>query len=465
MFDKNVYINRRKSLKEQVGNGLILFLGNEESSMNYRDNFYSFRQDSSFLYFFGIDRPGLAGMIDIDNDKEILFGEDFTTEQMVWVGFQESMNVLAEQVGVGLVKSKKYLEVDMTEAVLHKRNVHYLPPYRIEHTVLLQQLLGIDSSLLDAIASVQLIKAVVAQRSYKSPVELTEIEKAVNTTVDMQLAAIKMVREGMTESKVAGNLQSIAIAAGGNLSFPTILTMEGQILHNGFSQSALRKGSMVLCDCGAETGMHYAGDLTRTFPVNGKFTNIQKEVYDIVYKAHEAAVELLKPGILFRDVHLHACEKLVEGLQQLGVMKGDVKEAVTMGAHALFFPCGLGHMMGLDTHDMENLGEQYVGYNEAITKSTQFGLKSLRLGKELEEGFVITVEPGLYFNPGLIDEWAAEKKLESFINYGRLQDFRNTNGIRIEEDFLITADGKQLLGNHLAKTTDEIEVLRRWWQL
>ncbi|HVT85382.1 MAG TPA: Xaa-Pro aminopeptidase [Chitinophagaceae bacterium] len=460
MFEKEVYIKRRKKLKEQVGNGLILLLGNEESSMNYRDNLYPFRQDSTFLYFFGIDQPGLTGLIDIDNDKDMLLGDNLTTEQMVWTGFKEPLSIISERVGVTAVLKKMQLNVEVAEAVLKKRKIHFLPPYRPEHLDALEYLLGIDPPSIEKKISVELIKAVIAQRSYKSKEEIGEITNAVNTTVDMQLAAIEQAREGMTEARVAGILQSIAIGAGGNLSFPTILTMQGQILHNGFSQSTLREGSMVLCDCGAETAMHYAGDLTRTFPVNKKFTSIQKEIYEIVYKAHEAAVALLKPGILFRDVHLYACEKLVEGLQQLGIMKGDVRESVVMGAHALFFPCGLGHMMGLDTHDMENLGEQYVGYNEAITKSTQFGLKSLRLGKELEEGFVITVEPGLYFNPGLMDEWAAEKKLASFINYDRLQHFRNANGTRIEEDFLITAEGKQLLGKPLAKTADEIEALR-----
>jgi len=276
----------------------------------------------------------------------------------------------------------------------------------------------------------------------------------------MQLAAITMAKAGMTEAQIAGKMQEIAIGAGGNLSFPTILTQQGQILHNGYSHSLLTAGNLVLSDCGAETGMHYAGDLTRTFPVSNTFTTIQRDIYDIVLRAHGSAVALLQPGKPFRDVHLHACEKLTEGLQELGVMKGDAKEAVSMGAHALFFPCGLGHMMGLDTHDMENLGEQHVGYNDEIKKSTQFGLKSLRLAKPLEEGFVVTVEPGLYFNPALIDEWEANNQLGSFINYEKLKAYRNLTGIRVEEDFVITQNGSRVLGNPLAKTANEIEVLR-----
>jgi len=460
MFDKEIYIKRRKRLKEQVGNGLILLIGSEESSMNYKDNLYPFRQDSTFLYFFGIDQPALTALIDIDNDEEILFGDDLTTEQMVWTGYKEPLQSIADRVGIPEVKRKKHVDSEVAVALMQKRTIHFLPPYRPEHLETLKRLLGIEPLIMLNLASVELINAVVNQRSYKSPEEIAEIVDAVNTSVDMQLSAIKLAKEGMTEAQIAGNIQGIAIGAGGNLSFPTILTMHGEILHNGYSQSVLRNGGLVLCDCGAETGMHYAGDLTRTFPVNKKFTNIQRELYDIVFTAHKAAVELLKPGILFREVHLFACEKLVEGLHQLGLMKGDIKEAVALGAHALFFPCGLGHMMGLDTHDMENLGEQYVGYNKSIKQSKQFGLKSLRLGKELEEGFVITVEPGLYFNPDLINEWSAEKKFESFINYDRLENFKNVSGIRIEEDFLISTQGSQLLGKPLAKTADEIEELR-----
>lgn len=460
MFDKNIYIERRKQLQHAVGSGLIVLLGNEESSMNYKDNLYPFRQDSSFLYFFGIDRPALIGIIDIDNDSEILFGDDFTTEEMIWTGYREPLNLLSDSIGVSIVKPRKDLWSFLRLATEHKKTIHFLPPYRPEQQNLLGDLLGVSSGSLSGMFSISLIKAIVAQRSYKSAVESEEINRAVNTTASMQLAAITMAKTGMTEAQIAGKMQEVAIGAGGNLSFPTILTQQGQILHNGVSHSVLAEGNLVLSDCGAETGMHYAGDLTRTFPVSNKFTSAQREVYDIVHRAHESAVALLQPGKPFKDIHLHACEKLTEGLQQLGIMKGDVKEAVALGAHALFFPCGLGHMMGLDTHDMENLGEQYVGYNEEIIKSTQFGLKSLRLAKPLEEGFVVTIEPGLYFNPALIDEWEANNQFGSFINYEKLKAYRNLTGIRVEEDFVITHNGSRLLGNPLAKTADAIEELR-----
>ena len=460
MFEKKVYIERRKQLQHAVGSGLILFLGNEESSMNYKDNLYPFRQDSSFLYFFGMDRPALIGIIDIDNDSEIIFGDDFTTEEMVWTGYREPLHLLSGSVGVSIVKPRKDLWSFIRLATAHKKTVHFLPPYRPEQHELLADLLGVAVGSLRGMHSISLIKAIVAQRSYKSLGEIEEINRAVNTTAAMQTAAITLAKEGMTEAQIAGKMQEIAIGAGGNLSFPTILTQQGQILHNGYSHSPLKEGNIVLSDCGAETGMHYAGDLTRTFPVSTKFTTAQRDIYEIVHRAHESAVALLQPGKSFRDIHLHACEKLTEGLQQLGVMKGDVKASVAQGAHALFFPCGLGHMMGLDTHDMENLGEEYVGYNEEIIKSTQFGLKSLRLAKPLEEGFVVTIEPGLYFNPALIDEWEANNHLGSFINYDKLKAYRYLNGIRIEEDFVITGNGSRLLGNPLAKTASEIEALR-----
>lgn len=422
----------------------------EKNSLDIAD--YNWSNDDSKLLIFTNTRRVWRY-----NNKEMVFGDDLTTEQIIWTGYREPLAILCDRIGIKNIKRKNEFETLIKEAVKQKRKIHFLPPYRPEHLEQLSYLLSVPGSALPNMVSTILISAVVAQRSYKSSEEVAEISKGVNTTVMMQLAAITMARQGMTEAQLAGKLQSIAIGDGGNLSFPTILTQNGQILHNGYSQSKLLKGNLVLCDCGAATGAHYAGDLTSTFSVNKRFTSIQKTIYDIVLNAHESAVSMLKPCVLFRDVHLFASEKLVEGLQQIGLMKGNAKEAVAQGAHALFFPCGLGHMLGLDIHDMENLGEKYVGYNEEIIQSTQFGLKSLRLGRLLEEGFVITVEPGLYFNPDLIDEWAAEKKCVSFINYNKLKEYKTVSGIRVEEDFLITSNSCKLLGKKLAKTPSEIE--------
>ncbi len=459
MFDKHTYSSRRASLREKLESGLLLFLGNGESSMNYKDNWYPFRQDSTFLYFTGLDKPDLALLIDVDNEKEILFGNDLTVDDLVWHGRQKTIAEQAHLSGIQNVQPLASLQATIKQLAAN-RTVHFLPPYRPEHTLQLNELLGLAPSAVKASASVPLIKAIVGLRSYKSEEEISEIEKAVTVTTQMQATAMQFAREGMTEAELAGRLQGIAISAGGNLAFPTILTVHGEILHNHYGTNLLKKGDMVLCDCGAETGLHYAGDLTRTFPVNETFSTLQKEVYDIVLDAQTAAIEALAPGTLFKDVHLLACEKLVEGLKRIGLMKGDAREAVQAGAHTLFFQCGLGHMLGLDVHDMENLGEEYVGYTEDLKKSTEFGLRSLRLGRELEDGFVVTVEPGLYFIPELIDLWTAEKKHAQFINYPAVQAFKTFGGIRIEDDLLITANGSRVLGNPLNKTADSVESAR-----
>jgi len=449
MFSKEVYQQRRKALKKAIGEGIILFPGNEDSGMNYRDNIYPFRQDSCFLYFTGIDRPDLCFIIDIDNDQEILFGDDATVEDIVWTGPQTALAQQADQSGISFVRTKSEIE----NALKGSREVHFLPPYRAENTIKLLSW-GITAN-----PSVPLIKAVVAQRSIKSIEEILQIEKSVATSVLMHKKAMEIAQAGLTERFIAGQLQAIAIAGGGDISFPPIVTVNGQFLHNHPTSAILQEGQMVLCDSGAENDMHYAGDLTRTFPVGKRFTAVQQEVYSIVLHAHQTAAAALKPGILFKDVHLLACEQLAAGLIEMGLMKGDPKEAVAAGAHALFFQCGLGHMMGLDVHDMENLGEEYVGYTSELKKSTQFGLKSLRLGRSLEAGFVLTVEPGLYFVPDLIDSWSADNKHANFINYEKAAQFKNFGGIRIEEDFLITEQGSQLLGPPLEKTIEEVHSL------
>ncbi|GGA90556.1 aminopeptidase P family protein [Puia dinghuensis] len=460
MFDKSIYQARRNKLKAQVGNGVILLLGNEESSMNYRDNLYPFRQDSSFLYFFGLDKPGLTGIIDIENNLEVIYGRELTMDEIVWTGPQPSISEQAAAAGITVVRPVEALTTDIVAVRSAGRPLHFLPPYRPENSLKLTAWLGVSPASLKGHASVPLIKAIVAQRSIKSAEEIVEIEQAVNTTAAMHLAAMKGVRAGMTEAQLAGGLQGIAIAAGGNLSFPTILTVNGQVLHNHYGPTVMKEGRIAICDSGAENAMHYAGDMTRTFPVGRRFTSQQREMYDIVLGAQEAAIAALRPGVFFRDVHALAAEKLMEGLKQAGVVKGDPKEAVAAGAHTIVFQCGLGHMMGLDVHDMEDLGEEYVGYTETLKKSREFGWKSLRLARELEPGFVVTIEPGLYFIPELMDQYRAEKKYMDFINYDKLEAFRSFGGIRIEDDLLVIAEGSRILGKPLVKKADEVEALR-----
>lgn len=455
MFEKEIYIKRRRILRDQVAHGMILLLGNAESSINYLDNTYHFRQDSNFLYFFGIDRPGLLAIIDVDSNTEIIFGDDISVEDIIWTGPMLSLRDQAEHTGVSKTLPSLSIAGSINAAVIKKRKIHYLPPYRADNMQKLTAWLHIPFDLLKAGASINLIKAIVSQRSVKSSEEIIEIEKGVNTTIDMQTQVARLAQNGVTETNIAGIIHGMALSAGGNLAFPTILTVNGQILHNHSQGNILKNGQMLLCDCGAETALHYGGDLTRTLPVDKKFTSRQKEIYDIVVQSHEAAIDLLKPGILYRDVHLLACEKLAEGLKLLGLMKGDVKEAVQQGAHAMFFQCGLGHLLGLDTHDMEDLGEEYVGYTETLQKSTQFGLKSLRLARKIENGFVVTVEPGIYFIPELIDLWKSANRFTDFINYEKLETYKDFGGIRIEEDLLITENGCQILGKPFSRNTEK----------
>ena len=464
MFKSSTYIKRRSKLKARIGSGIILLMGNSESPMNYLDNTYHFRQDSSFLYFFGLDHPDLVGLIDIDNDKEIIFGNDLTIDDIVWMGVKPTINERASQVGISKTYPLTKLDSYIKNAQQKNRKIHFLPPYRPENKIKLFELSGIKPSQANELASLNLVKAVVDQRNYKSDEEIAEIEKAVNVTVDMHLAGMRMARPGMKESEVAAAVYEIALAAGGNISFPIIATIHGETLHNHCHGNTIKSGDLFLLDAGAETPMHYAGDMSSTFPVDKTFTEQQKEIYNVALAAHEAAIAMLKPGITNKEVHLKACITIAEGMKDLGFMKGNMEEAVHAGAHALFFPCGTGHMMGMDVHDMEDLGEVWVGY-DGEPKSTQFGLKSLRLGRKLEPGFVLTIEPGVYFIPDLIDMWRAENKFNKFINWEKVEKYKNFGGCRNEEDFVITETGARLLGKPLPKTVEDVEAERTGQQL
>jgi Xaa-Pro aminopeptidase len=461
MFASQTYVERRAQLRARLEGqrGLLLFLGNEESPMNYADNCFPFRQDSSFLYFLGVDQPGFAGVLDLDEGTATLFAEDLSLDAIVWTGPQPTVAELAAQAGLADTAPSAKLVEALARARAQGRPIHFLPPYRAENRLRLFALLGIPPMEQAAKASLPFVQAVIALRIHKSAEEVAEIEKAVATTVQMHLAGMRMARPGLRESDIAARVTELAQAAGGQLSFPVIATVHGETLHNHYHGHRLESGQLFLLDAGAEAESHYAGDLTSTFPVDAKFTSRQREIYELVLAAHLAAVEALKPGVRFRDVHLLACRRLVEGLKGFGLMKGDPDEAVGQGAHAMFFQCGLGHMMGLDVHDMEDLGEIWVGY-EGQPKSTQFGLKSLRLARELQPGFVFTVEPGLYFIPELMDRWQAEGKFLDFIDYGKLREYRGFGGIRLEENFLMTADGARLLGPQKPRTADEVEALR-----
>jgi Xaa-Pro aminopeptidase len=462
LFDKQVYTDRRQVLKQNIGaDGLILLPGNEDSSMNYKDNCYPFRQDSSFLYYFGLDVPVLAAIIDTDTGEEVIFGNELTIDDIVWTGTLPTISEMAAMVGITQTQPYSQIIHYVHKALIAGRKVHILPPYRPENKIKLATWFNTSLDDITDHVSVKLIKAVISQRVVKSRLEIEEMEKAVSISVDMMLNVIKYTRPGIKEYELVARAQETAIANNSRLGYPAIITTYGQTLHTHYYGNTLQEGRMVLSDIGAENAMHYGGDLTRTFPVGLSFTTKQRELYQIVLTAMDHAINMLKPGVRYKDIHLAACQKLAEGLTQVNLMKGDPAEAVAAGAHAMFFQCGLGHMLGMDTHDMEDLGEPLVGYTDTLKKETQiFGLKSLRLGRELEEGFVLTVEPGIYIIPELIDRWQAEKKYTDFINYDVLNTYRDFGGIRIEDNFLITNSGHHLLGKYLPKTLKEIEALK-----
>lgn len=457
MFAKETYINRRAALKKSVGSGIMLFFGNEECGMSYEDNTYHFKQDSSFLYFFGLNYAGLAAVIDIDEDKEIIFGNELTIDDIVWMGTQPTLHEKAHRVGISETRPSADLKSYLEKAAVKGQTIHYLPVYRAEHKIKLQNLLGIFPGTEQP--SVTFIKGIVNLRNYKTAEEIVELERACDVTADMHIEAIRTARVGMHEYEVAAALEAVAQANGCRISFPTITTVNGQTLHNHYHGNIIKDGDMVLIDAGAETEMGYCGDMSSTVCAGNRFTSRQKEIYDIQVASHLAAVNALKPGVPFKDVYELSCQVICEGLKGLGIMKGDPAEAVAAGAHAMFFPCGLGHMMGMDVHDMENLGEVWVGY-DGQPKSTQFGRKSLRLARPLEPGFVLTIEPGIYFIPELIDYWKSENRFADFICYDKLEDYRDFTGLRNEEDYLITETGARRLGKKIPLTTEEVEALR-----
>lgn len=460
MFDPQTYTDRRNALKVKFDSGIILFLGNEESAANYTANTYPFRQDSSFLYYFGLDLPGLAATIDVDNNIDTIYGDDFTIDDIVWMGPQPTMQQRAEIAGnIKAEQSDKLLEV-LNDAFSSGNKIHLLPQYRPENLLKISSLLGIYPDRVNDYVSEKLIRSVVEQRSVKSEEEIKEIDFAVDIANKMHTTAMRMLKPGISEKKIAGMIEGIALSLGNGLSFRPIVSIHGETLHNHSHDNIVKEGDLLVNDSGAETKMHYASDITRTLPVGGKFSQKQKEIYEIVLKAEMQTIEKVKPDVYNKDLHMLAARIIVDGLKDLGLMQGDTDEALDVGAHALFFPHGLGHMMGLDVHDLEGLGENFVGYDEETTRSPQFGLSSLRLAKRLKPGYVFTIEPGIYFIPELIDMWQKQSRHTEFINYDKVEEYRDFGGIRIEDDVLVTDDGYRVLGSKpIPKSVEEVEVL------
>ncbi|CAM3722496.1 aminopeptidase P family protein [Sphingobacterium prati] len=457
MFKKEIYINRRNYLLSNFSSGKILLLGNIENPINFEHNTYPFRQDSSFLYYVGIKSPRLAAILDIDSGETILFGDEMSIDDIVWMGQQQTLSEKSDLSGIS-----KLLPFKELFNYLNKKpqdTIHYLPPYQSHNKLLLAKLTGLPVDLLQP--STTLIQAVVAQRSIKSEEEIIELEKAVDVAVDMHRLAIQMTKPGRYEYQISNAMQHFAQDQEMSFSYPPIVTKRGEILHNHMQFHQLHDGDILLNDSGVETSMGYASDLTRTFPVGKRFTSLQEEIYQIVLHAFKSAESLLTSGIHFKEIHLKACEALVDGLIQTGFMKGNAQDAVMNHAHALFFQCGLGHMLGLDVHDMEDLGEQYVGYTETEPKDTKtFGIKSLRLGKKLEPGNVLTVEPGIYIIPELTQLWEQQNLHRDFINYDFLKTHLDFGGIRIEDNYLIENNGYRRLGKYLEREIQEIYQLK-----
>jgi Xaa-Pro aminopeptidase len=459
MFESKVYTAHRNRLRSLVSSGIILMPGNPEAAMNYAANTYHYRQDSNFLYYFGLDHDGFAGVIDVDNNKDIIFGNDIDIDDIIWMGPQPSVKEQSAKVGVENTEPMAKLEPFLKDALSKGRKVHIVKPYRGEVLIWLESLLGVHHSQVKNFISEELIRGIVSMRSIKEDIEIKEIERAIDVAYFMHTAGMKMANEGMVEQEIAGAIEGIALAHGGPVSFPVILSIDGQTLHNHFHGNILREGRMLVIDAGCESAMHYASDITRTVPVGGKFNQRQKEIYEIVLKANMETIKGTKPGIQYKEMHLLAAKTIASGLKDIGLMKGDVDEAVARGAHALFFPHGLGHMLGLDVHDMEGLGENFVGYDNTVARSDQFGLAFLRLARRLEPGFVLTNEPGIYFIPALIDQWRGEGKFTEFINYDKVETYKDFGGIRIEDDVLVTETGNKVLGKPIPKTVEEVEKL------
>ena len=459
LFDKQTYVERRRILRERIGSGLILLMGNNESPMNYPANTYKFRQDSTFLYYFGLQREGLVGVLDADSGEEWLIGDDIDIEDIVWFGQVDSVADMARETGATKSAPMKELAVLVEGAKKQGRRIHFLPPYRHDLMIQLMDLTGIHPSKQRDQASVELIKAVVDQRAVKSAEEVAEIERACAIGYEMHTTAMRMCRPGVTEQEIAGRISGIASSKGCITSFPSILSMHGEIMHGYPSPRPLEAGRLMLCDCGAETNENYCSDNTRTTPISGRFTQKQREIYQIVVECHDHALKLAAPNVKWWDVHFGVARLMTERLKELGLMKGDTDAALEAGAHAMFFPHGLGHMMGMDVHDMEGLGQTYVGFDDEVKpRLDQFGTNCLRCGRRLQEGWVMTDEPGIYFIPALIDEWRATGHCKDFLCFDKIETYKDFGGIRLEDDILITKEGCRVLGEKtIPYQTDELE--------
>lgn len=465
MFSKDVYARRRQTLVAKMADsaaegkrGIALFIGNTEAPAQYKDNCYKFRQDSTWLYFFGIDQPLYAAIIDLDNGNETIFANDVEIGDIIWMGPQPSVASVAASVGVE--KSAPYTDLNaaVAKVLAEGRPVHFVKPSRYYNTMKIASLLGCGTDEVAGRFSLALTRAIISMRLVKEDCEIEVIDDACNLGYEMHTVARNSIVPGIIEQEIVGKMDGVTLSKGWGVSFPTILTQHGETLHNHLHDKIIEPGKLMVIDAGAESNVHYASDFTRTYPTSGKFTAKQREIYQIVCDCNEFAFSMTRPGISYREVHLKTMHLMLEELRALDIVRGDVQDMVEAGIAGLFMPHGLGHNMGLDVHDMEDYGENYVGYDDDQSRSPQLGLGSLRMARKLVPGNVITDEPGIYFIPALIEKWKSEKTDQGFVNYSKLESYYDFGGIRLEDDVLVTADGARRLGKErLPISPDDVE--------
>ena len=460
MFTADIYSARRAELRRRIGKGIILLPGNVESPFNYPNNTFHFRQDSTFMYFFGHSVPALAGVIDVESGEETLYGDDFTVEDIIWMGPQPTIRNFADEVGVAQSKPMAKLQEDVCRAISLGREVHYLPPYRGETILMMSDLLGIQPSMLHARKSWDLLFAVAQMRECKGEEEIAALEEAFEIGYQMHTAAMRNTRVGRTEHEVAGIVDGMALRYGTGVSFTTILSQHGEVLHNHDHSGTMTDGRLLLCDAGGEHLNGYVSDHTRTFPVNGKFTQKQKDIYNIVLAAHDAAAAALRPNMMYTEYSDAAFRTLIEGLKALDLVRGSVDDAIAAGAAYLFMPHGLGHGIGLDVHDCENIGERSFSFAEVEERAKQSACCITRQWWRLQPGTVLSNEPGIYFVPDLIDKYKAEGKCQGIVNYDKLEEYRDFGGIRLEDDMIVTATGSKQIGSkQIPITVEDVEAM------
>ena len=460
MFAKEVYTSRRSVLlskmREAGESGIILFVGNADAPAQYRDNCYKWRQDSTWLYYIGLDEPLMTAILDIDSGEETLYANDVDIDDIIWMGPQPTVASKAALTGITHTAPYAKADEDVKAAKRQGRRIHILAPSRYFNTLRLMEMLG--CARIDRQVSRPLTEAVISMRLIKEDIEIQAIDDACALGYEMHSVARDSIVPGILEQEIVGKMEAVTLAKGWGVSFPTILTQHGETLHNHLHDKVVEPGKLMVIDAGAESNLHYASDFTRTYPTSGRFTQKQKEIYSIVYECNQLAFSLAKPGVAYRDVHLASARKMLEGLSALGLVKGDLDQMVAEGIAGLFQPHGLGHNMGLDVHDMEDLGENLVGYDKDQKRASQLGLGSLRMARVLRPGHVVTDEPGIYFIPALIEKFKREGLGKDFVNYSALEAYYDFGGIRIEDDVLITPDGARRLGpKRLPASPEEVE--------